>query len=46
MGDWLREYNIADVEPFVEALDKTRKQYYPDKIDISKDVVGISSLSL
>ena len=46
MGDWLREYNIADVEPFVEALDKTRKQYYPDKIDISKDVVGIPGLSM
>ena len=36
MGDWLREYNLADVVPFIEALDKTRKQYYPDEIDLKK----------
>ena len=46
MGDWLREYNIADVEPFIEALDKTRKQYYPDEIDILKDAVSIPAISM
>ena len=46
MGDWLREYNIADVEPFIEALDKTRKQYYRDEIDILKDAVSIPAISM
>ena len=46
MGDWLREYNIANVEPFIEALDKTRKQYYPDEIDILKDAVSIPAISM
>ena len=32
MMDWLREYNLADVVPFVEAVKKTRRQYYDDKI--------------
>ena len=31
MMDWLRVYNEADVIPFIEAVDKTRKQYYPMK---------------
>ena len=31
MMDWLREYNLADVIPFVEALGNTQEQYYPDK---------------
>ena len=34
MREVLREYNIADVVPFVEAVEKTRKLYYPDKIDM------------
>ena len=46
MHDWLREYNIADVEPFIEALDKTRRQYYPDGIDILKDAVSIPGISM
>ena len=25
MKDWLGEYNLADVEPFIEALEKTRE---------------------
>ena len=41
MHDWLKEYNIADVEPFIEAVDKTRHQYFPDKLDILKDAVSI-----
>ena len=39
-------YNIADVVPFVEAVEKTRKLYYSDKIDMLKDVVSISGLSM
>ena len=26
MKDWLKEYNLADVKPFIEALEKTREQ--------------------
>ena len=40
MMDWLREYNLADVVHFVEALENTRKQYYPDEIDMLKDAVN------
>lgn len=46
MREVLREYNIADVVPFVEAVEKTRKLYYPDKIDMLKDVVSIPGLSM
>ena len=46
MGDWLREYNLADVVPFIEALDKTRKQYHPDEIDLLKDAVSIPGISM
>ena len=46
MKDWLKEYNIADVKPFIEALEKTREQYYPDKIDMLKDAVSIPSISM
>ena len=35
MMDWLREYNLADVVQFVEAVKKTRRQYYDDEIGIS-----------
>ena len=45
MLDWLREYNVADVEPFIEAVDKTREQYYDDKLDILKDAVSIPGIS-
>ena len=34
MKDWLKEYNLADVTPFIQALEKTREQYYPDEIDL------------
>ena len=27
MIDWLREYNLADVVPFVEAVKKTVKKF-------------------
>ena len=45
MLDWLREYNVADVEPFIEAVDKTREQYYDDELDILKDAVSIPGIS-
>ncbi len=46
MMDWLREYNLADVIPFAEALDKTRRKYYPDAIDMLKDAVSIPGISM
>ena len=46
MKDWLKEYNLADVEPFLEALEKTREQYYPDEIDLLKDAVSIPGISM
>ena len=46
MKDWLKEYNLADVTPFIEALEKTREQYYPDEIDLLKDAVLIPGISM
>ncbi len=46
MMDWLREYNLADVVPFIEAVDKTRRQYYDDEIDILKDAISIPGVSM
>ena len=46
MMDWLREYNLADVVPFIEAVDKTRNQYYDDEIDILKDAVSVPGVSM
>ncbi|XP_057294628.1 uncharacterized protein LOC130623157 [Hydractinia symbiolongicarpus] len=46
MMDWLCEYTLADVEPFIEAVDKTRLQYYDDEIDILKDAVRIPGVSM
>ena len=46
MMDWLKEYNLADVIPFVEVLEKTREQYYPDEIDMLKDAVSIPDISM
>ena len=46
MGDWLRVYNLADVVPFIEAFRKMAEQYYPDKIDVCKNVVSISGISM
>ena len=46
MMDWLREYNLNDVIPFREALEKTRAMYYLDKIDILKDAVSIPGVSM
>ena len=46
MKDWLKENNLADVTPFIEALEKTREQYYPDEIDLLKDAVSIPGISM
>ena len=46
MEDWLKEYNLADVTPFIDALEKTREQYYPDEIDLLKDAVSIPGISM
>ena len=46
MKDWLKEYNLADVTPFIEALEKTREQYNPDEIDLLKDAVSIPGISM
>ena len=46
MEDWLKEYNLADVKPFIEALEKTREQYYPDQIDLLKDAVSIPGIAM
>ena len=46
MEDWLEEYNLADVEPFIEALEKTREQYYKDEIGLLKDAVSIPGISM
>ena len=44
IDDVLRLYNLADAEPFAEALKKTAEQYYPDKIDMLKDAVSIPGI--
>ena len=46
MMDWLREYNLADVVPFVEAVKRTQRQYYDNEIDILKDAVSIPGVSM
>ena len=44
MMDWLKVYKEANVIPFIEAIDKTHKQYYPDKINMLKDAVNIPGI--
>ena len=46
MGDWLRVYNLADVLPFVDCLQKEMNKYIPFGIDICKDAVSIPGVSL
>ena len=46
MMDWLRVYYEADVIPFIEAVDKTHKQYYTDEINMLKDTVSIPGISM
>ena len=42
MMDWLKVYNEGYVIPFIEAVDKTRKQYYPDTLKDAVSIVGMS----
>ena len=44
MGDWLEVYTVADVVLFIRVVRKIAEQYYPDKIDVYKDVVSILSI--
>ena len=44
--DWLRVYNQADIIPFIEAVNKTIKKYYPNEIDMLKDAVSIPRISM
>ena len=44
MMDWLKVYNEANVILFIEAVDKTHQQYYPDEIDMLMDVVSIPGI--
>ncbi|XP_057302867.1 uncharacterized protein LOC130637032 [Hydractinia symbiolongicarpus] len=46
MLHWLAEYNMADVIPFIEAVDKTHNIYYEGEIDILKDAVSIPGVSM
>ena len=46
MGDKLRIYNVADAVPFIEVFRKMAERYYPDKIDVCKDVVSIPGISM
>ena len=46
MGNWLRVYKVADVVPFIEAFRKLAEQYYLDKIDVCKDAVSITGISM
>ena len=45
MGDWLREYNIADVIPFVEALEKEKERYAEYGLDMLRDAVLVPGIS-
>ena len=46
MMDWLREYNLADIIPFLKAVDRERKRYYKDEIEMLRDVVSILGISM
>ena len=45
MIDWLKVYYEADVILFIEAINNTRQQYYPDEIDMLKGAVSIPGIS-
>ena len=46
MGDYLRVYNLSEVVPFVDCLQKEINKYVPFGIDICKDAVSIPGVSL
>ena len=37
---------VKSIVPFIEAVNKTRRQYYADEIDILKDAVSIAGVSM
>ena len=45
MKDWLREYNLVDVIPFTESIEKTKQYYTELEIDLFKDAVSIPGIS-
>jgi len=45
-ADWLRHYNNLDVAPFIEALQKMKGYYGERGIDICKDAVSLTGVSL
>ena len=45
-ADWLCYYNNLDVTPGLEALEKMRNFFTEKRIDIFKDAVSISGVSL
>ena len=45
-ADWLSYYNNLDVAPGIEALEKMRNFFTEKRIDIFKDAVSISGVSL
>ena len=44
MMDWLKGYNEANIIPFIEAVDKTHRQYYPDEINMLRNTVSIPGI--
>ena len=46
MMDWLRVDNEADIIPFIEAVNETHQQYYPDEIDMLNNALSIPEISL
>lgn len=46
MVDWLRVYNIADVERFISAFRKTVNHCYPDKFNVSEEAVSVPGISI
>ena len=46
MIDWLRVYKEADIIPFIEAVNETHQQYYPNEIDMLNGAVSIPEISL
>ena len=46
MDHCLRVYNVADVVVFTEVFRKMAEQYYLDKIDVCKDTISITSISM
>ena len=46
MMDWLTVYNEVHVIPFIESIDKTRRQYCQDEIDMLKNAISIPGISM